>query len=79
MVWSSNSFQDVAFLPTRVSFCTIFLKIVVDVKASGLSHVLRLCLGKQGYATLAYPNIGYATLVKYSLFYKSSLCVSLRF
>ena len=35
-------FQDVALLPSRATFYTTYSKIVVVVKASGLSHVLRL-------------------------------------
>ena len=39
------SFQLVALLPSRASFPTIFLKVVVVVKSSGLSHFLELWLG----------------------------------
>ena len=35
-------FQDVALLPSRASCPPHFLKIVVEVKASGPPHVLRL-------------------------------------
>ena len=42
-------FQDVAFPPLRASFPQCFLKIVVEVKASGPPHVLKLVWGKQGY------------------------------
>ena len=38
-------FQDVEFLPFRASFPPHFIKIVVEVKASGPSHVLKLWLG----------------------------------
>ena len=38
-------FWDVAFLPSQYSFQPHFLKIVVEVKASGLPHILKLCLG----------------------------------
>ena len=38
-------FQDVAFLPPLTSFPPHFVKIVVEVKASGPPHVLRLWLG----------------------------------
>ena len=44
-------FQDVASLPTRVSFPPPFLKIVVVVIALGPSHVIKLWYGvKQGHA-----------------------------
>ena len=38
-------FPDVAFLPSLTSFCTTFLNIVVEVKASGLPYVMKLWLG----------------------------------
>ena len=38
-------FQDVTFLPSRANFSPHFLKIVVEVKASGPPHVLALWLG----------------------------------
>ena len=38
-----NGFQDAAFLPS--TFLPHFLRIVVEVKASGPPHVLRLWLG----------------------------------
>ena len=38
-------FQDVALLPSRVSFTPHFLNIVVEVKALGVQHVLEVCLG----------------------------------
>ena len=36
---------EVAFLPSRASFTPHFLEILMDVKASGLPHVLKLWLG----------------------------------
>ena len=44
------SFQDVAFLPCRASFHTDFVKVVVEVKALGQPHVLRLVGGRQEHA-----------------------------
>ena len=38
-------FQDVASLPYRANFPPHLLKIVVEVKASGPSHVLKMWLG----------------------------------
>ena len=38
-------FQDVAFPPSKASFPPHFIKIVVEVKASGQPHVIKLCLG----------------------------------
>ena len=38
-------FQDVAFLPSRACFPPHFLKIVVEVKALGPLHVIKLWLG----------------------------------
>ena len=38
-------FQDVVFLPCRATFTPYFLKIMVEVKASGPPHVLGLWLG----------------------------------
>ena len=44
-------FWDVAFLPPRASFPPHFLQIVVEVKALGPPHVLRLWFGcKQEHA-----------------------------
>ena len=37
-------FQDVEFLSSQANFPPYFLKIVVDVKALGLPHVLKLWL-----------------------------------
>ena len=37
-------FLDVSFLPSRASFSTTFLRMVVGIKAMRLSHVLRLWL-----------------------------------
>ena len=37
--------QDVAILPPELVFPQHFLKIVVEVNASGQSHVLKLWLG----------------------------------
>ena len=34
------AFRDVIFLPSRASFSTMFLEILVEVKASKLPHVL---------------------------------------
>ena len=42
--------RDVAFLPSCARFSTTSLEIVVEVKASGTPHVLRLCLDRQGHA-----------------------------
>ena len=45
------SFQDVAFLPSRASFSTTFLKkIVVWVKASGPPRLKNIVEGYQGHA-----------------------------
>ena len=44
------SLETLAFLPSRASFYTTFLKIVVEVKGSGLPHVLTLWSGKQCHA-----------------------------
>ena len=38
-------YQNAAFLPPRASFPPHFLNIVVEVKASGPPHVLKLWLG----------------------------------
>ena len=38
-------FQDVVFLPSRASFPPYFLKIVVEVNASGPPPVIKLWLG----------------------------------
>ena len=38
-------FQDVSFLPSRSCFYTTFRKIVVEVKASGMPHLLEMRLG----------------------------------
>ena len=38
-------FQDVAFLPPEIVFPPHFLKIVVEVGASGAPHVLGVWLG----------------------------------
>ena len=43
-------FQDVAFLPSRASFSTTFLKNVVEVNALGPPHFTTVFGGKQGYA-----------------------------
>ena len=59
-------FQDVAFLPSLASFSTIFLTIVVEVKASGPRHVVELRLGM---SKDMLP-------VKYSRSDKASFCVS---
>ena len=40
------SFQDVAFMPSRANFLQHFIKIVVEVKASGPPHVIKLWLGE---------------------------------
>ena len=40
-------FEDVAFLPSRVSFPQYLIKIVVEVTASGPPHVLKLSLGER--------------------------------
>ena len=37
-------FQDAAFLPPELGFSPHYLKIVVEVKASGPPHVLRMWL-----------------------------------
>ena len=59
-------FQNVAFLPSQASFSTTFLKIVVEVKASGPPIVLKLWLG-----------VGKGMLpVKYFRSNKASFCVS---
>ena len=58
------SFQLVAFLPSWASFPTI--KIVVEVKASGPAHVLKVWLG---------VNKGMLT-VRYFCFTQPLLCVS---
>ena len=40
------SFRDDVFLPSRASFFTPhFLKMMVEVKASGPPHVIKLWLG----------------------------------
>ena len=39
------NFQDVAFLLSKDNFSTTFLKSLVEVKALGPSHVLKLWLG----------------------------------
>ena len=39
------SFLDYAFLPSRASFPPHFLKIVVEVKASGTSQVIKVLSG----------------------------------
>ena len=38
-------FQDAAFLPTLANFFTTFHKIVVEVEASRLPHVIKLWFG----------------------------------
>ena len=38
-------FQHVTFLPSPASFSSTFLKIVVEVKASGSPHVLIMWFG----------------------------------
>ena len=38
-------FRDVPFLPSRASSPTHFSKIVIEVKASGSPHILKLWLG----------------------------------
>ena len=37
--------QDAVFLPSQASFPPHFLKTVVDVKASGQPHIIKLWLG----------------------------------
>ena len=37
-------YQDVAFLPSEASLYTTFIEIMVEVKASGPPHVLKLWL-----------------------------------
>ena len=38
-------FQDVAFLSSRATFLSHFMKLVVEVKASGPLHVIKLWSG----------------------------------
>ena len=59
-------FQDVEFLPSQGSFAPYFLEIVVEVKASGLHHDLKLLL-------VVNNGIVY---VKYFHSHKASFCVS---
>ena len=51
--------------PPELVFQPHFLKIVVEVKALGLPHVLRLCLGKQFHAPRTILSLK-----------KASFCVS---
>ena len=53
-------FHDVAFLQSRASFPTHFLKIVVEVKASGPPHVLKLWLG----VNMGMLSVGYICSTK---------------
>ena len=56
------AFLDVAFLPSRINFPPLFLKIVVEVKSLGPPHALKLWLGVSN--------------VKYICFNKASFCFS---
>ena len=59
-------FQNVAFLSSWASFPPHFLRIVVEVKASGPPHVLTLWLGvRKGMLLVAYFHSN-----------KASFCVS---
>ena len=44
IIYILMGFYDVAFLPSQDSFPLYFLKIVVEMKAFGPPHVLKLCL-----------------------------------
>ena len=49
--------QDVEFQPSRATFSTTCQKIVVEVKASGPPHVIRLWLGlSEGMLPAKYPG-----------------------